>query len=305
MKKIMKKIVMTVLVIATVLSGLTVPTRKAEALRVEKTSKGWYMDLQEKLKELKGNDELGGYCVYSWPKVGDSYFDITWLSDKDGNVIVDDRVIGVYADGESHTDNSDNVIVDNYPVIDMTQGFTIHLSCKEPTDCLRGIGISPYFDAVWSSDNPEIAEVAQDGTVTAKKAGKTVIRATVTGKGKEITREINVINNEVTKKWKISKGKADSVLCYDKDGNAICKVTIKNTSRKKYKYFGSIRVKDGRYYSDTSMETLKKYKYKITLKPGKSKTIVFKVKKLKGYQDLTVGGLYVKVGEQRNPVRVK
>lgn len=54
--------------------------------------------------------------------------------------------------------------------------------------------------ATWSSDNPDIAEVSQDDTVTAKKPGKAVIRAVAAENGKEAARELmSILNTSIEK----------------------------------------------------------------------------------------------------------
>lgn len=269
----MKNIIMTVLVIATALSGITVPTRTADALWVDESRER----TSDKIKELLGTEDTTGIEC----NVVNS--EIIWLADKNGNVIVDDRPIYIrpeYSEG-----------VDNYGEgYSVTEGFAAQFKCESSYDWKGGPEtplIGPYpVAATWSSDNPDIADVEQNGVVTAKKPGKTVIRAKTLDSGREMAKEITVIRNWVKDKETIRKAKVEYVLAYDKNGDAVCKVTIKNTSKKKYKYDISFTIYNDESDDNTYGKLVRKT-YKLTLKPKKSKTYTIKVNKLKRYQDIT------------------
>ncbi|MBQ9965385.1 MAG: InlB B-repeat-containing protein [Clostridia bacterium] len=131
----------------------------------------------------------------------------------------------------------------------------------------------------WKSSNKKIATVSSSGRVTAKGLGKTTVLAKYKGKTYKAT--INVSH------MKPSYG---ATLCDYNTRNNYFTVKIKNNSSKTMTILsGTTTVKDADYKSlDRKVYLSKSY----TIKPGKMKTIKFKVKGQTTWYDFTDFTLY-------------
>lgn len=293
----MKKIIIMVLIIATALSGITVPTRKAEALYAGTT----LGELDNKITELLGTTDWEGACYARAPGSADEPIELIYLSDRYGNVIVDDRQIKIDCDAGSYDSYSGMRLLErfkskygdsDYNAYGIVEGFSMQLKCMKKEEYAHTPAFPDPAKTSWSSDDPGIASVDGNGMAYGIKPGETLIRATTLNDKNEPVEasfKIIVLKNQqkgarrpAIVNGKRDKIRADYVLSYDKKGKAVLKVTVKNYGKKKYKDSFYIRVWDLRDKETYPDELGRMYhsKRKCTLKPGKSKTFKIEIKKL-------------------------
>lgn len=147
------------------------------------------------------------------------------------------------------------------------------------------------LSAVFSSSDNNIVTIDKNGIMKGKKAGKTTIVVSIPSIERKVTIPVNVIKNENSTKEKPEKGdyfkNIYGKVSYDKKGNMICKIKVKNVSKYniKFKLSKKVEVKITNYPKQLFK---RKVAYtqarKFTLKSGKTKTLTVKVKKstLKG-----------------------
>lgn len=141
----------------------------------------------------------------------------------------------------------------------------------------------------WYTSNSKIATIDNNGLLTAKKVGKVTITAEIQINKQKVTKTIEVVKNEgvLIKNDLTKKYQRKDIFSYDKKGNLVWTIKIKNASKKKYLYaLGKQEIKTKylpymkKNYRSKNKKSGSKLEFK--LKPGKTKTIkVLKVKKSK------------------------
>ena len=147
------------------------------------------------------------------------------------------------------------------------------------------------LSAVFSSSDNNIVTIDKNGIMKGKKAGKTTIVVSIPSIERKVTIPVNVIKNENSTKEKPEKDdyfkSIYGKVSYDKKGNMICKIKVKNVSKYNIKFKLSKKVKvEIENYPKQLFNRKVAYTQarKFTLKSGKTKTLTVKVKKstLKG-----------------------
>lgn len=147
------------------------------------------------------------------------------------------------------------------------------------------------LSAVFSSSDNNIVTIDNNGIMKGKKAGKTTIVVSIPSIERKVTIPVNVIKNENSTKEKPEKDdyfkSIYGKVSYDKKGNMICKIKVKNVSKYniKFKLSKKVKVEIENYPKQLFKRKVAYTKSrKFTLKSGKTKTLTIKVKKstLKG-----------------------
>lgn len=147
------------------------------------------------------------------------------------------------------------------------------------------------LSAVFSSSDNNIVTIDKNGIMKGKKAGKATIVVSIQSIERKVTIPVNVIKNENSTKEEPKKGDVFKNIygkvSYDKKGNMICKIKVKNVSKYniKFKLSKKVKVEITNYPKQLFNRKVAYTKSrKFTLKSGKTKTLTIKVKKstLKG-----------------------
>lgn len=230
--------------------------------------------------------------------------------DGDGNIVFDKRVLGIRITAKEFTPEHR----DDNETPKITKGVTAQMECDiygfNNYSGADGLDVNgkPYA-FTWSTSNPNIASITSNGLLTAKNTGKVAITAELASNKQKTTQVIEVVENKkviVYDDEGIKRAcKRKDIISYDKNGNLVWKMQIKNDSKKKYLYvFGKQEIQSNLYNKEINLVVSKDYKWKkgknkkykysfrksgirtsklvFTLKPGKIKTIkVLTVKKSK------------------------
>lgn len=140
----------------------------------------------------------------------------------------------------------------------------------------------------WKSSKKSVAAVSSKGVVTAKKAGKAKITATVDGC--KLTCTVTVKKNEYTNAAISSSMVGYGVwynttkVSYDKKGQLVCKVQILNNSANNVEELRNFRITVSKSNGST-IGTYTISKKKLFIYSGSSKTITITIPKSKVKQN--------------------
>lgn len=228
-------------------------------------------------------DDYGVYLI-TWDndeteKIWDSNGNLIYQVNHGGTVVIDKRMKELYAVNEKGYE-MDTFIV--------TEGFTSKAKVKCRDD-------GKVMNVKWSSSNLSIATVSETGVVTGKKAGKATLTVTVIASGQQVKVPVKVVKNKCYRTIGSRGIKVSGSISYDKKGNLVGKLKIKNTTKKKQKYKRkynklSFTISDGKHRNKSSTK-----RFGFTLKRGKSKTVTITIKKskLKAKYNLPESNIYM------------
>lgn len=182
----------------------------------------------------------------------------------------------------------DNIIV--FGVMDNTtpkilvggadpENATLVIGCKEQ------LSVEDATVNAWVSSDPDVAVVDAKGNVTAKKAGKVIITAEVSGA--QIQREITIISNQYTAgKLSVEKVKKGTAVMriydahFDQKGNLVIKARYVNRTSRKVTGLKNIKivVKDA---NGNTVGTYNSSKKKVSVKNNAKADLTFTISKSK------------------------
>lgn len=260
----MKRFITMILAIAMVITSVVVPTDKAFA---ETEPDGTYKE-----RDIKGN--------------------IIYQVNPDGTYAFD-KSLCIMANHKNKNKNySSNIFDWDFNKLDIEHLTIVEGSTEDrySISCKTEMTNQP-LSAVFSSSDNNIVTIDKNGIMKGKKAGKTTIVVSIPSIERKVTIPVNVIKNENSTKEEPKKGDVFKNIygkvSYDKKGNMICKIKVKNVSKYniKFKLSKKVEVKITNYPKQLFKRKVAYTKSrKFTLKSGKTKTLTIKVKKstLKG-----------------------
>ena len=211
----MKKIITMILAIAMVITSVVIPTDKVSA----------HSQMQPDGSE----------------KTYDQNNNLIYQKNPDGTYAFD-KSLCIMANRKNKNKNYSRNIFDwNFNKLDIehltiVEGSTedrYSISCKTSRT-------NQSLPAVFSSSDNNIVTIDKNGIMKGKKAGKTTIVVSIPSIERKVTIPVNVIKNENSTKEKPEKGdyfkNIYGKVSYDKKGNMICKIKVKNVSKYNIKF---------------------------------------------------------------------